>query len=125
MSSSSEVSNLKEKVFNKFLQQGKAVYHLAKFDRHQAKTVLYILGCQRSGTTLMNEIFERDLNTKVYAEQCKLTSNDVPKRLRLNPLSSVKTVLDQDRAPLVILKPLVESQNIIQLLDYIEGSKAL
>lgn len=73
----------------------------------------------------MNQIFERDWHTKVYAEVSKLSSNDLPKKLRLNPLSSVKEALDKDRAPLIILKPLVESQHTLKLLDYFEGSKAL
>ena len=121
----SEMAIIRSKAYNKLLQKGKAVYHVAKFSRNCQKTILFILGCQRSGTTLMNAIFERDLNTKVYAEQSQLSSHDVPKRLRLNPLSSVKTVIDRDRAPIIILKPLVESQNTLKLLAYFEGSKAL
>jgi hypothetical protein len=116
---------IKTKVQNKLLQRAKAFYHLVRFERNHAKTVLFIVGCQRSGTTLVNEILLRDFHSKVYAEQSKLSSLDAPKRLRLDPLDSVKAVLDQDRAPLVIVKPLVESQNILQLLSYFEGSKAL
>jgi hypothetical protein len=70
----------------------------------------------------MLQIFERDWNTKVYGEFSILSSNE---GLRLNPLDSVKRVLKQDRVPLIVLKPLVESQNTLNLLDYFEGSKAL
>lgn len=114
-----------DKVYNRLRRTGKGVYHLLKYDHHQPKTILFIVGCQRSGTTLMNRIFERDLRAKVYPEVSKLSSEDPPRQLRLNPLPKVKAVLDKDRAPLIILKPLVESQNTLQLLDYFEGSKAL
>jgi hypothetical protein len=113
------------KVYNGLRRTGKGVYHLFKYDYSQPKMALFIVGCQRSGTTLMNWIFEGDLNAKVYPEVSKLSSEDPRKQLRLNPLPKVKAVLDKDRAPLIILKPLVESQNTLQLLDYFEDSKAL
>ncbi len=73
----------------------------------------------------MTRIFERDYNTKVYGEFSQLSSRDTSEKLRLNPLDSVKSAIDRDRAPLVILKPLVETQNSPKLLDYFENSKAL
>jgi len=73
----------------------------------------------------MLRIFEKDLNTKVYGEFSKLSSGDVHQKIRLNPLDSVKEVIDKDRAPLIISKPLVETQNSLKLLDYFNGSKAL
>lgn len=125
MQLSPELALVSEKIYYKTLQNFKWVYHLARFKGHPPKTILFVVGCQRSGTTLINQIFEKDLNTKVYAEVSSLSSNDIPYRLRLNPLDSVKAALDRDLAPLVILKPLVESQNILQLLTYFEGAKAV
>lgn len=118
-------SNTPEKIYRKLLVAGKEVHHLYHFAPGVEKTILFIVGCQRSGTNLMERIFEHDLNTKVYPENSKLTVRDKPKRLRLNSLESVKVVLDKDRAALVVLKPLVESQNTLNLLDYFTGSKAL
>lgn len=73
----------------------------------------------------MTRMFDRDLDVKVYGEFSKLSSNDRYEKLRLNPLSSVKRVVDGDRPRLVVLKPLVETQNSLKLLDYFAGSKAL
>jgi hypothetical protein len=90
------------------------------------KTILFIFGCQRSGTTLLTEIFERDLvNTKVYGEFSPLSSNDKKHHIRLNPLPLVRTQIENSRPSLVVLKPLVESQNALKLLNYFDNSTAL
>lgn len=73
----------------------------------------------------MTKIFDRDLNTKVFPEVSELTSQDPHRQLSLNPLPSVKATLDKEKATLIVLKPLVESQNILHLLNYFEGSKAV
>ncbi|MCC6456096.1 MAG: sulfotransferase domain-containing protein [Caldilineaceae bacterium] len=123
---SATVTVMREKAFRQALRTAKLAYLWSRRPRkHLAQTVLFIVGCQRSGTTMMTRIFEQDLNTKVFAETSRLSSLDQPKRLRLNPLDSVKRVIEQELAPIVILKPLVESQNIPELLDYFEGSKAI
>ena len=89
------------------------------------QTIAFIIGCQRSGTTLMLNIFERDMDVKVYGEKSRLSSLDKEKNIRLNPLPLVKEVLDKDKAPLIVLKPLVESQHSLKLLNYFARSKAL
>ncbi len=116
-----------KRVSDRWLRLRKNVYQYYKI-RHipEKKTVLFILGCQRSGTTLLAEIFERDFyNTKVYHEFSPLSSLDRMYKIRLNPLHIVKQEIDQNRASLVIVKPLVESQNALILLNYFENSKAL
>ena len=89
------------------------------------KQILFILGCQRSGTTLMTYIMEKDWDAKVYAEHSNLSSDDRLDGLRLNSLDKVKRTIAHDRYPLIVLKPLVESQNADILLDFFYGSKAL
>jgi Sulfotransferase domain len=105
----------------------KNIYQFVKIRKsNDQKTMLFILGCQRSGTTLLTEIFERDFdNTKVYGEFSRLSSADKARHIRLNPLHLVKSQIDKDRPSLIILKPLVESQNALKLLDYFDNSKAL
>lgn len=73
---------------------------------------------------MMSEVFELDLRAKVYGEFSKLSSEDYL-GIRLNPLSSVEKVVKKQRAPLIVLKPLVESQNLTKLLSFFPGSKAL
>lgn len=89
------------------------------------KALLFIIGCQRSGTTLMTKIFERDFRTRVYGEFSKMSSLDTKHKIRLNPLPWVKAEIERDRVPLVVLKPLVETQNSLKLLEYFEDARAL
>jgi hypothetical protein len=73
----------------------------------------------------MLRILERDLSTKVYQERSPLTSDDVQRSIRLNPLPSVKKAIDAKTASLIVIKPLVETQNALDLIEYFEDSKAL
>lgn len=90
-----------------------------------AQTVVFIMGIQRAGTSLMYWVFERDLDVKIYRESSELTTGDTLEHVRLNPLPSVKTRLGRDKAPLVVLKPLVESQRVHELMTTFPGSKVL
>jgi hypothetical protein len=89
------------------------------------KNILLIMGCQRSGTTLMQDILQRDLRSKVYREFSKLSDQDRQFHIRLNPLDSVRNTIESDRADLIVLKPIVESQNALTLLDAFENAKVL
>jgi len=102
----------------------KYCYQLSLKSRAEGKSLLFIFGCQRSGTTLTQRIFQRDIMSKVYGELSELSSKD-PDRLRLNPLENVKSIIDNHPAPFVVIKPLVESQNALDLLSYFKGSKAV
>jgi hypothetical protein len=93
--------------------------------RHDEQNVLYIVGCQRSGTTMLSRIFERDWYAKSYGEVSELSSKDREHRIRLNALDEVAAMVRTNRAPLVVLKPIVESHRTPELLSGIEGSKAL
>ena len=89
------------------------------------KTVLFIVGCQRSGTSMIHHLFRLDWDTVTYDEISPLSSQDPVQGLRLNPLSEVKARISDDRAPLVVCKPLVESQNLDILLDLFPVTRAI
>lgn len=76
--------------------------------------VVFILGCQRSGTTMLLRIFERDWNAQTYREQSILSD---AASLRLLPVAQLKEIFARQRAPLIVLKPLVESQHATALLN--------
>ena len=120
------LENTLKKASRKLFRQKKTIYqHVKSYsDRSHLsrRNILFVIGCQRSGTSILQEVFEKDINTKIYGESSKLSSIE---GLRLNPLNMVKKELQKDQAQLIIMKPLVESQNILQLLDYFDGSKAL
>ena len=88
------------------------------------KKILFILGCQRSGTTMLTEIFERDLNAKVFGEFSELSSID-KKRIRLNPLEDIATCFNNINYNFIVLKPIVESQRANILLNYFNEAKVL
>ncbi len=90
-----------------------------------ARTVVFILGIQRAGTSLMYWVFERDLQARIYRETSELTSGDTLEHVRLNPLPAVKARLARDKAPLIVLKPLVESQRVHELTAAFPGAKVL
>jgi len=90
--------------------------------------IMPIFGCQRSGTSLLTRVFFRDLNAKVYRETSNLSSSDKEskrRKLRINSLDEIKQAIDHDRAALVVLKPLVESQRAPEILDYFPNARAL
>jgi hypothetical protein len=88
------------------------------------KTILLILGCQRSGTTMLSRIFEGDARVSPFAEHSQdlSRSNHV---LRLRDLDSVGKVFEECRGSFVIAKPLVESQRADELLDHFPSAKAI
>lgn len=102
----------------------KSGYQWVRYSPDTDKQVLFIFGCQRSGTSLMLEIFSKDKSVKTYSERSRLSTAD-PHGLRLNSLPEVQRMLQSDRAKLVVLKPLVESQNAANLLRYFANSRAL
>jgi hypothetical protein len=89
------------------------------------RSILFIVGCQRSGTSIMQIVFRHDLNTTSFEEFSELSSNDHKSRIRLNSLDLVEKEFSKVKAPFIVIKPLVESQNILQLLDYFHNSKAV
>ncbi len=104
----------------------KSAYQGLLMPSASAQTLLFIFGSQRSGTTLMTRLFARDLYTKVYAEYSGLSvAVNGARGLRLRPLEEIAQELHKVKAPLVVLKPLAETQNAANILDFFPGSKAL
>lgn len=103
----------------------KLVYQRASRRRVDQPQILFIVGCMRSGTTLMTRLFDEDLGCRVFGEFSELSSADALHGIRLNALPNVAAVIGRVRAPLVVAKPLVETQNVRTLLDYFRGSNAL
>lgn len=86
---------------------------------------VFIVGMQRSGTTTLVRVFERDLRARVFQEHSPLSKQDTERGIRLDPLDDVAHALSRVRAPLIVLKPLVETQHTPALLDRFEPSLAI
>ena len=96
---------------------------VGRVERARHRTLL-ILGCQRSGTTMLSEVFERDPAVRVFGELGELFSPETDNH-RLLPLTEVADRLAHDPAGLVVVKPLVESQRTVELLDGLGDARAV
>ncbi len=97
--------------------------YLSVRPRPSRQQTLFILGCQRSGTTLLLQIFEQDWQARTYREQSILSRPEAA--LRLREPAQVRAILRRSRAPLQVLKPLVESQHALRWLEALPGSRAV
>ena len=91
----------------------------------EQQSVLFILGCQRSGTTLATRIFERDWHAKVFGEYSQLSSDDSLYGIRLNALDKVEATIRRQPYRLVVAKPLVESQRASELIGRFDNCRIL
>ena len=103
----------------------KELYQLKNHKGPASRNILFIIGCQRSGTTLMTRILHRDWNAKVYFEDSPLSVQAGDEKLRLKPFQVIKPMIERQPFPLIVLKPLVETQNAVQLLEYFPASRAI
>ncbi len=90
--------------------------------------ICFILGSQRSGTNMLNDAFDRDWNCMAYGEDGGLalgTRYEHDLRWRWLPLREVRSIIESLGAPLVVAKPIVESQRALELLDYFPGSRII
>jgi len=104
---------------------GKRLYLPIRYSRGYPETLLFILGCQRSGTGLVARVFRNDLNSQVFGEFTPMSSQDAVAGIRLDPPDQLRLFLSQLYAPLVVVKPLVESQNALSLLGSMENLKII
>ena len=118
------MSQLTKRIKRRLYLESKHLYQDLFTKNIKEKTIVFIVGCQRSGTTMLSEVFEGDMKIRVYSEFSKLSSTHQP-RLRLNPLPILKKQIARNHPATVILKPLVESQNTDSLLDFFPNSKAI
>jgi len=73
----------------------------------------------------MQVVFMHDLHTRLFGEFSELSSNDRKFGIRLNSLELVEKEFSKVKASFIVTKPLVESQNILQLLNYFPNSRAV
>lgn len=95
--------------------------------------VLFVLGCQRSGTTILVDTLDKDWRVKTFGEFSGVNRSAAGRQpwsvrsqsrysIRLKPLDEVAAKLERCPHPLVVLKPLVESQNAPSILRRIDHS---
>ncbi|MBC2717413.1 MAG: sulfotransferase [Desulfobacteraceae bacterium] len=84
---------------------------------------LWILGCQRSGTTLLERMFRNDLDSAVFGEFSQLTIGS--DRTVLKPFSEVEKVIASCNARYAVIRPLFESDRVSEILGFFQPSTAI
>lgn len=85
------------------------------------KSVVFLAGCQRSGTDMSLEVLKRCLDTDAYNE-------DHPAafvRCRIRSRSTVLDLIDKSPAPDVLFKPICDSHRLADLLGWHAASRAV
>jgi hypothetical protein len=108
-------------ISKRLLHARKYLHRVARAASPEHKKIVFIFGCQRSGTTLVQDIFDQDYDATVYGEFDARVYNG----FRLKPLEELAAVMARERAALIVVKPIVETQNALRLLAFFPGAKAL
>lgn len=112
------IRGIKKRAYQKFILGSK-----------NSKQLVFVLGCQRSGTTMLDRCFRKDFRTKVYGELGLAVGHDNSSQYddarRLKTFAEVEQIVAKEKAPLLIAKPIVESQNALALLHHFPGSKVI
>jgi hypothetical protein len=82
---------------------------------------LFVVGCQRSGTTMLLHVLERSPDTWIYHEYDGRAFDD----WKLRPLEVRRRLLQRARCRWVVFKSLYDSQNIDRLLAEQPDSRAV
>lgn len=97
----------------------------------QPSRALFVVGCQRSGTTILVDTLDKDWRVKTFGEFSGVNRPAAGRRpwsvrsqsrysIRLKPLDEVAAKIERCPHPLVVLKPLVESQKAPSILRRID-----
>lgn len=89
-------------------------------DLGNPEAVIWIFGCQRSGTTFLENIFRHDLDSVVFGEFSELTIAG-RKTVLTSPNKLVNIVSDKN-AKYAVIRPLFESDRAIELMNLFPNS---
>ena len=86
------------------------------------KLPVFILGCQRSGTTICQNVFAEAKNTSVFREGNKEAMTD---GWRLRSDVDIEALIDRQKSRLIIFKPINDSQSALQMLARFDNSSVI
>lgn len=90
------------------------------FDVGSPAAVIWIFGCQRSGTTFLENVFRHDLNSAVFGEFSKLTIGE--RKTVLSAPAVVKQTVLSKNSKYAVIRPLFESDRATELLNLFPNS---
>ena len=91
-------------------------YYLSNYD----KPIIWIFGCQRSGTTYLENLFRQDLYSNVFGEFSELTIDKNKTVLISN--EELKKSLQSKKGRYLVIRPLFESDRAIELMNLFPNS---
>ena len=104
------------------LKRGGKYFQLRwSFGRQQHTRPVFVLGAQRSGTNMLLEVLNASRHACVYNEDNRTAFDN----LRLRPDTAVQTLIEKCCAPVVVFKPLCDSQHADRLLATFPEAKIL
>jgi hypothetical protein len=86
-----------------------------------AKSCVFVSGVQRSGTNMLMDMLEANLETEVFHESDARAFDDY----ELRPVETLHGLVDNSKARVVILKALLDGDRILDLLREFAPAKAL
>ncbi|MGJ8638550.1 MAG: hypothetical protein ACSHYA_04080 [Opitutaceae bacterium] len=89
----------------------------------QPERIIWIFGCQRSGTTFLERLFREDIRSAVWGEFSDLSI--APERTSLRSISEIKETLEATKAQYAVIRPLFESDRAVELLEAFPNSIAV
>ncbi len=112
------------KVRNRIFKQLKGIFQFVLFPNLEDKIVAFIVGCERSGITMITKIFEKYYFIHIYGEFTELRTKHHIK-LGLNPLSTIAKEFKRDHGRTMFLKQLVQIRKVHELFYYFLNSKPI
>lgn len=98
------------------------VQRIGGFARPRDRAVcLLVAGVQRSGTNMVMDVLERSYSTEVYHERDPRAFEN----FQLREEQVIRHLISRCRSPLIVVKCLMESQKLAQLMDAFVPSRAL
>ena len=86
------------------------------------KTPIFILGCQRSGTTIIQNVFTNSRQVAVFREGNKEAMTD---GWRLRPYGEIKSLIERQKAKVILFKPINDSHLALDLLDQFDNGRVI
>lgn len=90
--------------------------------RDPQASALFVVGAQRSGTTMLLDALDAHSDTQVFHESDRRAFDDA---WRLRPLAARRKLVEQARCRWVVMKPLLDVQHLDRLLEVHPGSRAI
>ena len=82
----------------------------------------FILGCQRSGTTICQNVFAGSRKIAVFREGSKEAMTE---GWRLRPYDEIQALIDRQKARVILFKPINDSQAALEILDRFDNSRVV